>query len=230
MSKYDVILAEHVQNAKEKPKCVTYFSISSQNKIINLLGKTIEKKITSEIKDAKYFTIMLDSTPDIGHEKQVSEILRDVHIDEDRKVKIKEVFLGFFQIDKKDAGSLVNKQKLKQNKISIIDCRGQTYDNAAVMVGVRGNVQQKILEVNSKAVFLNCENHSLNLGCVHASGVLTFCCCDSFWTSGRTVHFFFFICVSLGSVKIIYLSDCEKTMSNKMEFQIRWCGSNIRRT
>ena len=38
---------------------------------------------------------MLDSFPDIGHEEQVSEILRYVHIDENRKVKIKEVFLGF---------------------------------------------------------------------------------------------------------------------------------------
>ena len=32
-----------------------------------------------------------------------------VHIDEHRKVEIREVFLRFFQINKKDAGSLVNK-------------------------------------------------------------------------------------------------------------------------
>ena len=116
---------------------------------------------------------MLDSTPDIGHEEQVSEILRYVHSDENRKVKIKEVFLGFFQIDKKDAAGLVNKilQKLEEDTISIIDCRGQTYNNAAVMAGVRGGVQQKILEVNQKAVIVNCENHSLNLSCVHANGV-----------------------------------------------------------
>ena len=39
---------------------------------------------------------MLDSTSDIGHEKQALEILRYVHIDENRKVEIKEVFLEFF--------------------------------------------------------------------------------------------------------------------------------------
>ena len=39
------------------------------------------------------------------------------------------------------------------------------------MAGVRGGVQQKILEVNPKAVFVNCENHSLNLACVHTSSV-----------------------------------------------------------
>jgi len=173
LAKYDVILAEHLQSAKDKPKSVTYLSNRVQNEIIDLLGETIKKKIISEIKDAKYFTIMLDSTPDIGHEEQVSEILRYTHIDENRKVEIKEVFLGFFQIDKKDSGSLVNKilEKLEQDEISITDCRGQTYDNAAVMAGVRGGVQQKILEVNPKAVFVNCENHSLNLACVHASSV-----------------------------------------------------------
>ena len=63
---YDVILAEHLQSTKEKPKSVTYFSNRSQNEIIDL-GKTIEKKNISEIKDAKYFTIMLDSIPNIGH-------------------------------------------------------------------------------------------------------------------------------------------------------------------
>ena len=37
----------------------------------------------------------------MGHKKQVLENLRYVHINENRKVKIKEVFLRFFQIDKK---------------------------------------------------------------------------------------------------------------------------------
>ena len=57
---------------------------------------------------------MLNSTPDIGHEERVLGILCCVHIDENRKVEMKKVFLVFFQIEKKDAGSLVNKilQKL----------------------------------------------------------------------------------------------------------------------
>ena len=119
LAKYEVILAEHLQSAKEKPKSVTYFSNRSQNKIIDIFGKTIKKKIISEIKNAKYSIKMVDSTPYIGHEEQVSEILQYVHMDENRKVEIKEAFLGFFQIDKKDAGSLINKilQKLEQDKI-----------------------------------------------------------------------------------------------------------------
>ena len=45
LAKYDVILAEHVQSAKKKPKSVACFSNTSQNKIIDLLGETIKKKI-----------------------------------------------------------------------------------------------------------------------------------------------------------------------------------------
>lgn len=172
LAKYDVTLAEHVQRGKDKPKSVTYLSNRSQNEIIDILGETVKKKIISEIKDAKYFSIMLDSTPDIAHEDQVSEILRYVHIDDDnRKVEIKEVFLGYFQVNKKDALSLVTEilKKLEEDNIAINDCRGQAYDNAAVLAGVRAGVQQRILDINPKAVFVNCENHSLNLACVHAS-------------------------------------------------------------
>ena len=96
------------------------------------------------------------------------------------------------------------------------------------MAGLRGGVQQKLLEVNPKTVFENCEKHSLNLACVNASGVHSVVVIF-FWTSGETVHFFLHIRF-VGSVKIIYLPDCEKTMSNKMEFQIRCCGSNVRKT
>ena len=39
LAKYDVILAEHVQSAKEKPKIVTYFSNRSQNEINDLLTR-----------------------------------------------------------------------------------------------------------------------------------------------------------------------------------------------
>ena len=39
------------------------------------------------------------------------------------------------------------------------------------MAGVRGGVEQEILEVNPKVVFVIWENHSLLFVCVHASGV-----------------------------------------------------------
>ncbi|XP_066969256.1 uncharacterized protein [Macrobrachium rosenbergii] len=43
------------------------------------------------------------------------------------------------------------------------------YDNAAVMARHKSGVQQRIIEKNSKAVFVNCDNHSLNLAGIHAA-------------------------------------------------------------
>ena len=47
-------------------------------------------------------------------------------------------------------------------------CRGQAYDNASTMAGIRSGVQWRIKQVNFKAMFVPCANHSLNLAGVHA--------------------------------------------------------------
>ena len=49
-------------------------------------------------------------------------------------------------------------------------CRGQAYDNASTMAGVRTGVQRRIKDINAKALFIPCGNHSLNLAGVHAVG------------------------------------------------------------
>ena len=47
-------------------------------------------------------------------------------------------------------------------------CRGQTYHNASTMARIRSGVQCRIKQVNSKAIFIPCANHWLNLAGVHA--------------------------------------------------------------
>lgn len=72
----------------------------------------------------------------------------------------------------KDAKSIteVIVSKLATDGLDIHDCRGQGYDNAATMAGKHSGVQQRLLQVNSKALFVPCSNHSLNLVGVHAAG------------------------------------------------------------
>ena len=53
--------------------------------------------------------MMYDETPDKAKRKQMSQVLRYLHIDWDAKtVKIKESFLGFIETFGKDAVSIVN--------------------------------------------------------------------------------------------------------------------------
>ena len=86
------------------------------------------------------------------------------------KVQIKESFLNFFPLHRKNAGEITKSilDELQQNGLNIMMCRGQAYGNASNMAGIRSGVQCRIKQVNSKAIFISCANHSLNLAGVHA--------------------------------------------------------------
>ena len=54
-------------------------------------------------------------------------------------------------------------EKLENYGIDMKNCRGQAYDNATVMAGQHSGVQKRIKEINPKAEFVACTNHSVNL-------------------------------------------------------------------
>ena len=76
----------------------TYLSPTIHNELIELLGKKVKDLILEEIKTAKYFSILLDSTPDISHTDQMTFIVRYVKIDSNNEVQIKEFFPNFFPL------------------------------------------------------------------------------------------------------------------------------------
>ena len=53
----------------------------------------MKNALVAEIKKAKYFGMMFDSTPDLSRVVQMPEIIRYSSI-ANRKVEVKEVFLG----------------------------------------------------------------------------------------------------------------------------------------
>ena len=125
-----------------------------------------------DIRKSKYYGILLDSTPDLGHREQLSQIIRFVDVNfQTKQVAIKESFLGYIEIHSKDAASLekVIVERLKSDAISLADCRAQCYDNAAEMAGHISGLQQRICDRNNRALFVNCDNHSLNLAGVHSA-------------------------------------------------------------
>ena len=148
----------------------TYLSPTIQNELIELLGKKVKDLILEEIKAAKYFSILLDSTPDVSHIDQTTFIVIYVKVDNNNEVQIKKSFLNFFPLHGKNADEIIESilNELQQNGLDIMMCRGQTYDNASTMAGVRTEVQRRIKDINSKALFIPCGNHSLNLAGVHA--------------------------------------------------------------
>lgn len=172
IAQYDPLLENHLQHARENPKSVSYLSPEIQNEFICLLASTVRKQLLSDIKRNKYYGILLDSTPDLGHREQLSEVIRYVDVDfVTKKVVIKESFLGYIEIHAKDAATLekVIVEQLESDHLPLVDCRSQCYDNASVMTGHISGLQQRICARNHRALFVNCDNHSLNLAGVHSA-------------------------------------------------------------
>ncbi|GBM49185.1 hypothetical protein AVEN_103800-1 [Araneus ventricosus] len=66
---------------------------------------------------------------------------------------------------------------------------GQGYDNASTMVGVHSRVQARICQLNPKALFVACTNHSLNLCGVHSFATVPLCV--NFLRTLESLHMFF---------------------------------------
>lgn len=167
ISNFDNVLAEHIARIQKSESRLThYLGHNIQNEIIQLLGERIKKTIVLELKQSKYFSIILDCTPDIAHEEQISVVVRYVLLNtSNNKAEIKEHFLGFFPITDTTGQSLTQflLDFLISNDIDIQDMRGQGYDNGANMKGKNIGLQKRILDLNPRAFYVPCAAHSLNL-------------------------------------------------------------------
>lgn len=68
LAKQDPILAQRIDKCKDHAKQMTQLSSRTQNETVHFLGETIHTKILDEIREPKYYPIMMDSTSDIAHE------------------------------------------------------------------------------------------------------------------------------------------------------------------
>ena len=142
-----------------------YLSNKIQNELIDILAKNVEKELIKQLHQAKYYAISLDCTPDISHKEQMTLILRYVECNEEAGVVVKEAFLGYLKVDDSTGKGLLETFMKRAEELGLIlaDCRGQCYDNGANMKGKEAGVQARLLELNSKALYVPCANHSLNL-------------------------------------------------------------------
>jgi len=168
LAKFDPVIMEHVNRIQNKETHVHYLGHRIQDEIINMMANEIKHKIIRNIQSAKYFTIIMDCTPDIGHSEQLAILLRIVHMDEENEYStptIQEYFLDFIKVDSTTGLNLsdVLMKQLKLYKINIENCRGQAYDNGSNMTGRYQGVQTRILNINPRAFFTPCAAHNLNL-------------------------------------------------------------------
>lgn len=162
LAEWDPFLKNHLDNYANRGKGhVSYLSKDICDEFIQLMGKHLQAKIVEEVKASKYYSISVDSTPDITNCDQLTFILRLVR----SNGKPAERFLKFIPQPGHTANDLeiAVLGTLDEYKIDIMDCRGQSYDNASNMSGQYGGLQAKIKAHNPLAEHVPCAAHSLNL-------------------------------------------------------------------
>ncbi|XP_077119085.1 zinc finger MYM-type protein 1-like [Ranitomeya variabilis] len=164
---YDPLLKELLELPEGTAK---YLSPRIQNELIEILSTKVKSEILSQVNEAHFYSLIMDTTQDVSKTDQMSQVIRYVSVERNAnmratKVRIHEAFLGFQAIhDQRAAG--IEKEILEcidSNGLSIHKCRGQGYDGAATMSGIYSGVQARILEKEHNAMYVHCAAHNLNL-------------------------------------------------------------------
>lgn len=190
IAEFDPFLASHITKYGNAGSGITsYLSKTTCDEIISLMSSRVLSAIVNEANTAGYFSLSVDSTPDLSHTDQLSIILRYVSPLDGKPV---ERFLSFLVLENHTGEQLANQVLHFFKNVCKIDfskCRGQSYDNAANMTGRYKGMQQKILEENKYAAFIPCAAHSLNL--VGRSAVDSCLNAVNFFSTVQLVYTFF---------------------------------------
>lgn len=162
LAEFDPFMAEHLrQYGNQGSGSTSYISKTTYEELINLIAEKVRTVILKEVQKAKYFGIVLDSTPDISHVDQLTFVIRYVAVD---GMPV-ERFICFVPNVGHKSEEIVNSVLglFEKYNLDISNCRGQSYDNASNMSGIYSGVQARIKQLSPLAEYVPCAAHSLNL-------------------------------------------------------------------
>jgi hypothetical protein len=138
-----------------------WLSHDIQNEILQLLSNDVVRRLLHDIRAAQFFALMLDETTDASRHEQMAVCVRFT----DDELNIHEIFMGFYVLEHQDADTLyrVVEDVLHRFNFSLASCRGQCYDGAANVAGRINGLQARVRRQESRALFVHCGAHSLNL-------------------------------------------------------------------
>ena len=156
----DVVELRNWLKRKSKFK---WLSPEITNEILTAFSHGILEQLRNEVLTVNdgYYGIILDETSDVANKEQISFCFRVVQ----ENFLIEELFFGFYQtsITSSDVIYAIVKDVLLRFQFSFKKCRGQCYDGAANVSGHVNGLRTKILQEESRATYVHCRAHKLNL-------------------------------------------------------------------
>jgi hypothetical protein len=155
---YDATLSTHLETS------TTFRGTSNtiQNDIIRAVSDAVLEKTISEIKNSTFVALLPDETSDIMNLCQLSTTMRYV---DSENGQVYERFVSFTNVSaNKSANGLLQHVIKTANEFDLSNkLVAQTFDGATVMAGHTGGLRAKVKELYSKAIFVHCFSHKLNL-------------------------------------------------------------------
>ncbi|CAF4392251.1 unnamed protein product [Rotaria magnacalcarata] len=168
LRRHNNILNQWYNDTSLRSHQTTYLSNNAQNEFISIVGKAIHNSIITRINKSLFWSVMVDTTPDISHKDMMSIIIRFVN--EAGEAEERLFYIGEIQ-DKTGKGIADNILLiLKKFSLDINKLIGQSYDGELNMCGEYKGVKAMLSEsVGREVIFVPCCAHCSNKIVEHAS-------------------------------------------------------------
>lgn len=143
----------------------------AENELLQVAGDKICSEILEEVKQGKFYSSIADEVTDVSNKEELSLVIRYLH-----KEQVREVFVDFVEVER-ITGQVLGEtilMWLRNHNISPADMHGQCYDGGSNMAGARAGVQSVFRKDASKAMYVHCAAHRLNLSVVSACNIQAF--------------------------------------------------------
>jgi len=144
-----------------KRKKDVYTSPEIQNEIIRIMAQKVLREIISDVQQSPFICVMVDETTDNSNKEQMVLVLRRVSDNLD----VFEEFVGLYAVPTIEAASLTAAitDIFLRFQLPLSKVRGQCYDGASAMSGIKSGVAKRLRDIEPRAIFTHCYGHSVNL-------------------------------------------------------------------
>ena len=139
-----------------------YISSKIVYEFIAIMGNTVLRQVLALINSALWYSLIADEATDISHNEQIGISIRWV----DSSYEVHKDTLVLFQLPNAKAQTLFTfiKDILIRCFLPIFQRRGQAFDGASNMTGIRNGVQALVKQEENRALYVHCLCHSLKSG------------------------------------------------------------------